>query len=84
MKGATNGHVAPPWIPRHLPHDNHLRFQERARGVGMGELVAVVGEDDHGAGVVVGFHFVAEGGGREGEAVSQGVCLLVLVYDHEG
>ena len=65
-------------IPRHLPHDNHLRLQQRPDGVVGRELGAVIRKDDRGLGLVVGFNLVAEGRGREAEPVSVSVCVCCL------
>ena len=58
-------------MSRHLPHDDHLCFQQRSFGVIVRERGAVVRENDAGMRVIVRCDAVAEG--LRGEA-EPGYC----------
>lgn len=74
-------------VPRHFPHDDHLRFQQRSDGVVARDGGAVVGEDDAHLGLVVGWDVVVEGLGGEVTsvcAVSGVVMILRMVLISQG
>lgn len=56
------------WVPRHLPHDGHLSFQQRPYGVVARYSAAVVRKGDAHLRLVIGWDWEAEGRWGEAEA----------------
>ena len=70
------------WVPSHLPHDNHLGFQQSSFGIVVRESWAVVREGDGGLRVVQRRNSVVEGLRGEAEpayVVSAAIVMLRMV-----
>ena len=70
-------------VQRHLPHDDHLPFQQRSFSVVLRNGGAVVREDDGHLGLVVRWDLVAERRGGEAEPVwaISAVIMLLKMFD---